>query len=223
MKIRDLGLINYERAYAIQKQSVAEVIGGDEPHLLLCEHPAVLTIGRMDRRNNFLVPRDEILRQGMAVIDCDRGGEVTLHSPGQLVIYPIWDLKRYRKDIRLYLLQLEEVAIDFLKSFGILSRRFPGHPGVWISSSSSSSIPDAKIVSVGIGVKKWVTYHGMAVNINTDLRLFSYIRPCGLDVKMTSVRQILGRDVDLTQSKQELIRVFKERFGLVGSSDGLRS
>jgi lipoate-protein ligase B len=76
---------------------------------------------------------------------------------------------------------------------------------------------------VGIGVKKWVTYHGMAVNINTDLRLFSYIRPCGLDVKMTSVRQILGRDVDLTQSKQELIRVFKERFGLVGSSDGLRS
>jgi lipoyl(octanoyl) transferase len=221
MKIRDLGLIEYEQAYAIQRQSVADVMQGDEPHLLLCEHPAVLTIGRMDKYDNFLVPRSEIMRHGISIVDCDRGGEVTLHAPGQLVIYPIWDLKRfYHKDLRFYLLQLEEVAIDFLKSFGILSCRFPGHTGVWIPPFPSLSIPDTKIVSVGIGVKKWVTYHGMAININTDLNLFSYIRPCGLDVKMASVCQILGRNVDMAQSKQQLIRVFKERF--VDSAYGLR-
>lgn len=172
--------------------------------MLVCEHPAVLTLGRLASHGNFLVPREDILKRGIEIVDIDRGGEVTLHSPGQLVLYPILNLKEQGQDLKRYLWRLEQVGIDFLKEFAILADRNFGRTGVWVGPR--------KIASVGIGVRRWVSYHGMAININTDLELFSLIKPCGLDVQMTSVATIQGAGVDMTLAKQRLSEVFCREF-----------
>lgn len=204
-EVRDLGLIDYDAAYRIQKEAVARVIQGGCPVLLLCEHPAVITLGRLAKETNVF-SREAIAVKGIRIVSIDRGGDVTLHAPGQLVAYPILNLAAIRPDLRFYLYQLEQVAIDLLMSFGIVADRISGKRGVWVG--------DEKIVSVGIGVRTWVTFHGLAINVCTDLALFNLIKPCGLDVQMTSMARIKGEPVDIGEVKERLVECFSRGFGL---------
>jgi len=198
-QVIDLGLVEYKKAYDFQKECVQKVLNDHDPILILCEHPAVLTLGRLADERHLLTPRDELQKQGIDVEFIDRGGEVTLHSPGQLVVYPIVNLNNFDKDLHRYLHFLEEVAIDLLGKFDIVASRSSVNTGAWVG-------PD-KIVSVGIGVRKWISYHGMAINVNTNLNLFSLINPCGLDVKMTSMAKIKGQPVNMAEVKEQVINI----------------
>ncbi len=181
MIIEDWGLIDYSLAYERQKKYVHSVIMGRADHLIFCEHPAVLTLGRMTKPENLLCSHLGIEARGVVIREVDRGGDVTLHAPGQLVIYPIFNLNKRKRDLKIYVARLEQVAIDLLKDFGILAISIPGQRGVFVG--------DDKIVSIGVGVRQWVTYHGLGVNVNTDLSLFDLIKPCGLNVRMTSMQK----------------------------------
>ncbi len=196
----DLGLIKYSQAYQLQKETVEQVIAGAPERVFLCEHPTVLTLGRMADRRYILASKDELAARGIEIISIDRGGEVTLHAPGQLVVYPILDLRKRGKDLKQYLYDLEEVAIKFLQRYHIVAARNPGKTGVWVGAH--------KIVSVGVGVRKWVTYHGLGINVSTDLSLFSLINPCGLGVAMTSVESILGQAVTFQKVKKDFCEAF---------------
>ncbi len=210
---QDLGLIDYQDAYEIQKRRVEEVLKGAQGTVFLCEHPTVLTMGRMADKANILATEQILNERGIPIHWIDRGGDTTLHAPGQLVIYPIFNLQLFKKDLHLYLRKLEEVAIDLLKRFGIVANRFLPQTGVWVG--------DKKIVSVGIGVRRWVTFHGLAVNVNTDLNLFRLIKPCGLDVTMTSIAAIKGQKILMEDVKEKLKDSFEEIFRL--DLEGIRS
>lgn len=205
-RISDLGLIDYAKACAIQKSQVAAVIQGGAQTLILCEHPSVLTLGRLADGRHLLLSKEEIGFRGISVVPIDRGGDVTLHAPGQLVIYPILDLNNFGRDLRGYLFHLEQVAIDFLGSFDIVACRFPGQTGAWVG--------DKKIASIGVGVRKWVSFHGIAINISTDLTLFSMIKPCGLDARMTSLLDLTGIKVEMAEAKHRAVASFRNVFHL---------
>lgn len=194
--IQDLGLIDYDAAYRLQKESVARVLAGGAQTILLCEHPAVITLGRLAQEANIL-NREAIERSRIRVVPIDRGGDVTLHAPGQLVVYPILNLAQSSRDLRLYMQKLEQVAIDLLRSFDIVANRISGKTGVFVGLN--------KIVSLGIGVRKWVTFHGLGINVNTDLRLFDLIKPCGLDVRMTSMAWLKGEAMEMGEVKDRVL------------------
>ncbi len=199
--VKDLGLIEYSLAYQKQKECLSQVIAGGKDTLLICEHPNVLTLGRLGKATNILNKQNII-----PVIEVDRGGDVTLHSPGQIVIYPVFNLKHFKKDIRLYVNILEQVAIDFLGEFGISACRKPDEIGIYVENN--------KIASIGIGIKKWVAYHGISININNNINLFSDIRPCGLDVGMVSLSKLLARDITVDSIKVKIINIFERLFDL---------
>ena len=205
-RVQDLGLIDYLDAYQVQLKCVEAALREDQQTILFCEHPAVLTMGRLAEDRHILYSKEILAQRGISVHRIDRGGEVTLHAPGQWVIYPILNLNYWKKDLHQYLSGLEEVAIDLLKDFGIVATRNFGKTGVWVGQD--------KIVSMGVGVKKWITYHGLAININTDLNLFSLIRPCGLDVHMTSMAKQLCREISIKEVKERLISKFAQHFDL---------
>ncbi len=205
-EILDLGLIDYTSAWDFQKKTVEQVIQGGKDTLILCEHPPVLTLGRLAKDNNILYSPAELSREGVKIVPIDRGGEVTLHSPGQLVIYPIFNLTRYGRDLKVFLETLEQVAIDLLLDFGIVANSLRGGRGVWVK--------ERKIASIGIGVKKWVSFHGMAINVNTNLDLFKLIKPCGLDVEMTSLQALTGRPVDMNAVKKSAVSHFSRHFSI---------
>ncbi len=205
--VEDLGLLKYEKALEIQRRYVTEFIGGKRPQsLLFCQHPAVLTLGRSSHEGNILFPQKDILAQGINIVHIDRGGDITLHAPGQQVVYPILDLNFQGKDLHRYLFLLEQVGIDLLNDFGILADRILGKIGVYVDGE--------KIMSIGVGVRKWVSYHGLAININTDLKYFSLIRPCGLDVSMTSLAHIKGRMIDMDDVKAKMVTHLAKVFHL---------
>jgi len=202
----DLGLIDFDSAHEIQKEFVAKVLEDSESRLLFCEHPNVFTIGRIGSEEFFLDRPEHIRQKKIPILRIDRGGEVTFHGSGQVVAYPIFNLSPSSKDLKKFLWKLEEVVIDLLRDFGIVANRKNGFTGVWVGSK--------KIASLGIGVKKWVTYHGLGLNVNTDLTFFSMIKPCGLDVEMTSMAKELGSLVDCEKVKKQLIECFKKEFSL---------
>lgn len=205
MEVKDLGLIDYQKAWDLQKQCVDEIVKGRKRgYLLLCEHPTVLTLGRLADRSHILFSKDILARQKVSVVPIDRGGEVTVHAPGQLVVYPILDLEKHGKDLHSYLHKLEQVGIDFLRLFDIMGDRMPEKTGVWVDSR--------KIMSVGIGVRRWISFHGISVNINTDLSLFGLIRPCGMEVEMTSIGQEKGCKVDMAAAKEKIVSIFQREF-----------
>lgn len=204
LTVRDLGLVDYGTAYALQKEYVQKVLGGEGPTVFLCEHPPVITLGRMSKHWHVFHSPEELEQKGVALFPIDRGGDVTLHAPGQLVLYPILNLAAWKKDLHWYLRQLEQVGIDLLESFGIVASSISGKTGVWTGME--------KVVSIGVGVKKWVTYHGLAININTDLDYFKLIKPCGLDVQMTSLKQLLGGAVDMREARERLLMCFAHVF-----------
>jgi lipoate-protein ligase B len=202
--IEDWGLINYMDGFERQKKCVQSVIAGAADHLVFCEHPPVLTLGRMTDPESLLYERKEIEVRGIMITSVDRGGDVTLHAPGQLVVYPIFNLNNHGKNLKLYMEKLEEVAVDLLKNFGILAISISGRRGVFVGKD--------KIISIGVGVRKWVTYHGLGINVNTDLSLFDLIKPCGLDVRMTSMQKLKGRAVPIEDVKAKVIEQFQEHF-----------
>lgn len=174
--------------------------------MILCEHPPTITLGRLAKQENILVSPEYLAQNGIQFFNIDRGGEVTYHGPGQLVAYPIFNLANHAKDLKKFLNNLEEVVIDFLLYFGIKGERRPGFTGAWVGNK--------KIASIGIGVKKWVAYHGIAININNDLRPFNFIRPCGLQVEMISLQQLCKAEVNLEKAKAILRHSFEKVFNL---------
>lgn len=207
MDIRMMGIMAYDEALQLQESLQAARIRDEIPDtLLLLEHPPVITMGRRAKQENILVPRQVLDRMGVQVTDINRGGDVTYHGPGQMVGYPIFDLKHHGRDIRLFLERLEDIFIQVLSRYGIEAHRETGrHTGVFAG-------PD-KIVAFGISVRQWVTLHGFAFNINTDLSHFSWIVPCGLEDRgVTSMQKLLGRLVPMKQVMEEVAVLFQEVF-----------
>ncbi len=207
MDIRMMGNMAYAEALHLQESLQAARIQGEIPDtLLLLEHPPVITMGRRASPANILMPKEVLDGMGVQVVDINRGGDVTYHGPGQLVGYPIFDLKCHGRDIRLFLERLEELFIRILALYGIQAHGETGrHTGVFCGTD--------KIVAFGISVRQWVTMHGFAFNVNTDLSHFEWIVPCGLEDRgVTSMRKILGRPVPMRQVMDQAAELFKEMF-----------
>lgn len=199
LRIIDLGLVDYDVAHKLQLSMVEERIEGKIPDtLLLLEHPHVITLGRRLKNFNSMI-------EGIPVYHVERGGEATYHGPGQLVGYLIVDLNSINMSIKDFVSRIEEVLIRTLKTFGLEAGRVDGHPGVWVNNM--------KIASIGLALKWWITYHGFALNVNTDLEYFKLIRPCGLDPTiMTSMEKIIGRKIDMEDVKKALVEKIVEVF-----------
>jgi lipoyl(octanoyl) transferase len=187
--VRELGRISYGEALELQQRLVAErKQGAVEDHLLLLEHPHVITLGRNGHMGNVLAGGDVLDRSGISFYPTDRGGDVTYHGPGQLVGYPILDLREWKRDVGAYVRAIEQVLIDTLAGYGIAAGRIPKLTGVWVDGR--------KIAAIGVHLSRWVTSHGFALNVSTDLSYFQYIVPCGLTKPVTSMAQ-LGVDTTL--------------------------
>ncbi len=204
--LQDLGLIDYRQAYLLQRQAIGHLKDTGIQSIFLCEHPVVITLGRMARKENLLVSEEHLKVKGVDLIHVNRGGDITLHAPGQLVIYPIFNLTYYGKDLHKYLHKLEQTIIDLLGYFDIVADRIYGKTGVWIR--------DAKIASIGIGVKHWISFHGVALNVDIDISLFFMIKPCGMEVRMTAMNKLMSSGVDKQDIKEKLISCFEREFDL---------
>ena len=204
--IEDLGIVDYDKAYAIQKELVARrKVGEISDSIILAEHKPVFTIGRSGHRDNLLVDEIYLRKLGATIVDVDRGGDITFHGPGQLVAYPIIDLKTRGKDLHRYMRNLEEVCINFLADYKVKGERAAGKTGVWVGGE--------KIASIGIAASDWVTYHGAAINIGCDLNFFSMIHPCGMrGIRVTSLKKILDRDIIMAEAKDRFVEHFNRIF-----------
>jgi lipoyl(octanoyl) transferase len=181
-QLRDLGRVAYSDAFAMQQDFVARRKRGEIPdQLLIVEHPHVVTMGRSGREENMLAAPELLERAGIAFHRTDRGGDVTYHGPGQVIGYPILDLREWKRDVVAYVRGLEQVLIGALAEFGIQAGREKGATGVWTSRG--------KIAAIGVHISRWVTSHGFALNVDTDLSYFQYIVPCGLTRPVTSMRE----------------------------------
>lgn len=205
-EILDAGMLDYPEAYVLQKRILNRVICGQASHTLIsCQHPHVITLSRRTGRESILAGLEELEKCGVGIYCADRGGDATYHGPGQIILYPIFDLRRDKKDLHLFLRKLEEVVIRALIcNFGLNAHRRAGFTGVWVGPY--------KVASIGIGVRHWVTYHGLALNIRADKRFFSLIRPCGLDVKMASVSDFFTDDITVESVREMLLKSFSEVF-----------
>jgi lipoyl(octanoyl) transferase len=189
--VATLGSVPYAAALELQRAAARARLDGvlDQDLLLLLEHPPVVTTGRSTKAGNLLLDEAALAARGIALFDVERGGDVTFHGPGQLVGYPIIDLRRHREDLHWYLRQVEQVLIDALGTFGIPAVRNPGKTGVWTRGR--------KVASIGVHARQWVTWHGFALNVTTDLSYFDVMVPCGIpDVVMTSVERELLEAAD---------------------------
>jgi len=208
----DLGLVGYQPAWNLQRRLVAARKAGAVPDLLLlCEHPHVITLGRNGKREH-LHASDQLLRQmGVEFHHTDRGGDITYHGPGQLVGYPVLNLAEIRRDVVWYVRQLEEAMIRATADFGIAATRKAGMTGVWVNLPGG----EEKLAAIGVHISRWVTSHGFAYNVSTDLRYFDLIVPCGIaDKQPTSLERLTGRAVTLPEVKPPIAERFGEVFGL---------
>ncbi len=208
----DLGLIPYAEAYALQKRIVvARKLGLIDDVLIFCEHPHVITQGRNGKREHLLASENVLRQKGVEFFETSRGGDVTYHGPGQIVAYPILNLGAIRRDVVWYVRQLEEAMIRTTAAVGIGAAREAGKTGVWVGQGKASE----KLAAIGIYISRWVTSHGLAYNVATDLRNFDLIVPCGIaDRKATSLEKLLGRTVRLDEVKPKLAEHLAEVFGL---------
>ena len=203
-----LGMVPYEVALELQQRLVqARTEGRIGDVILLLQHPSVFTVGRFRGGEDVTVPPERLAREGIAVFHTDRGGGITYHGPGQLVGYPIVDLKENGLGVREYVWRLEEAIIRTLLALGIQGCRLAGYPGVWVSGK--------KVCSIGIHVSHHITTHGFALNVTNDLRYFEYVRPCGLPGEvMTSISELTGQMVETGEIIEEFLPSFSEVFGL---------
>jgi len=202
----DLGLIDYGKAWDLQHRLWERRVKGELPDLLLfLEHPHVITLGRRGNRTHLMTSPEALEALNVPVFHVERGGDVTYHGPGQMVVYPIFDLKEYGYRLLHFVEQLEEVIIRSLKDFGIDGGRDPLNRGVWVDKK--------KIASVGVAIKRWVSFHGIALNYETDLKYFDLMNPCGLEgIKMTSMAKILGKGISREKLLEKMYFHFRELF-----------
>jgi lipoate-protein ligase B len=199
----DLELVEYNKALEVQKELFTRVRNGTlNSAVVFCRHYPVITLGRRAKSANIKADQAELARQGITVYQSERGGDVTYHGPGQLVVYPVVRLDFFNKDIHFFLRTLEENVIALLSAFGIKAEARKGLTGVWVG--------EQKICSIGITVKNWISYHGLAINVSADdLENFSLIHPCGMDIKMTSMETILKKEVSFSEVQKHFIKEYK--------------
>ncbi|HEV7510086.1 MAG TPA: lipoyl(octanoyl) transferase LipB [Candidatus Acidoferrum sp.] len=217
--IVDVGLVGYAEAWELQKRLVAaRKAGAMQDVLLLCEHPHVITLGRNGKREHLLASEQVLRQKGVEFHSSDRGGDITYHGPGQLVGYPILNLGAIRKDVVWYVRMLEELMIRVTAEFGITSERVAGKTGIWVRGTNNSNalgVTEEKLGAIGVHISRWITSHGFAYNVSTDLRYFDLIVPCGITGrKATSLEKILERAVTRMETVQPVLRNFGEVFGL---------
>ena len=202
----DLGQIDYQEAWDLQRSFFEKRLNGEIPDtLLLLEHPHTYTLGKTTDKSNLVGDDEYLSEKGIKVYDIDRGGDITYHGPGQIVGYAIFDLKKWKQDTHLYLRALEEVIIRTCSNYGLTTSRDEEHTGVWID--------DRKICAIGIKVSRWITMHGFAFNVNTDLKLFDGIIPCGInDKEVTSLKHELDGTFDIQSVKEVIVKNVKEIF-----------
>jgi lipoyl(octanoyl) transferase len=210
--IVDLGLMGYREAWALQKRVVAaRKAGAIEDVLLLCEHPHVITQGRSGKREHLLVSEHVLKQKGVEFHATDRGGDITYHGPGQIVGYPIFNLGLIRRDVVWYVRMLEEAMMRATAEFGIAAERVTGKTGIWVKNKKT----EEKLAAIGVHISRWVTSHGFAYNVSTDLRYFDLIVPCGIaDRKATSLEKLLGRPVETKEVALRIANYLGEAFGL---------
>ncbi len=227
---KDLGRIAYDKAWVYQEGLLQEnlrikaarfstsdislPLEDTQHHLLFCEHPHVYTLGKSGHIENLLVNDSRLKELSVSFFKTNRGGDITYHGPGQIVGYPILDLEHFVTDLGKYMRNLEEVIIRTIAHYGIESDRLPGATGVWLDAGVKGKA--RKICAMGVRCSRWVTMHGFALNVNTDLKYFDYIVPCGIaDKSVTSIQKELGRSVDEDEVKKILKKEFSEVFGAV--------
>lgn len=230
---KDLGHMDYDQAWDMQEKLLQTSVGiktqnrthpelgkiTPENYLLFCEHNPVYTLGKSGKPEHLLLNPDQLKEKGIQYYPNNRGGDITYHGPGQITGYPIFDLEQFTTDINLYLRNIEESVIRTLAEIGIEAGRYPGYTGVWIDPEGPAA---RKICAIGIRCSRWVTMHGFAFNVNTDLKYFSHIIPCGIDDKaVSSVASELGREADMQDIKRRLQKQFAEVFGFEYISEPL--
>ena len=199
-EFRDLGRIGYAEAFELQQRLVEERKQGLIPdQLLIVEHAHVITLGRNGRKENLLAGEEVLRRAGVSFCHTDRGGDITYHGPGQVVGYPILDLREWKRDVAAYVRAVEQVLIDTLAEFRISAGRVKGATGVWVDGK--------KVAAIGVHISRWVTSHGFALNVSTDLSYFQYIVPCGLSKPVTSMAEL-----GCTASRGEVVSALVRRF-----------
>ena len=214
VKFEDLGLIDYKKCWDYQEELFSKILAvksanrkedksdATENHLLFCEHPHVYTLGKSGEKTNLLVNDDYLKSRGATFYKINRGGDITYHGPGQIVGYPILDLDNFFTDIHKYLRLLEEAVILTLKEYGLEGERSGGETGVWFDVGTPKA---RKICALGVKTSRWVTMHGFAFNVNSDLSYFGNIIPCGIaDKQVTSLEKEIGRPVDMKDVKEKL-------------------
>jgi lipoyl(octanoyl) transferase len=229
---RDLGRMAYKDAWDLQEKLLQETVGvkaanrtledqqdagadrlETRHHLLFVEHPPVFTLGKSGHMENVLLSEEALKQRGIDFYRANRGGDITFHGPEQIVGYPILDLEKFYTDIGRYLRNIEEVIIQVLKDYGIESGRSAGETGVWLDADKKGY--ERKICAIGVRSSRWVTMHGFAFNVNTDLEYFNYIIPCGIqDKQVTSLEKELGRKVPIEEVKEKVKHHFEQIFGV---------
>lgn len=232
---RDLGLMEYETAWKYQEQLLQENVkqkfaayntepeianagfaslyplSATQNYLLFVEHPPVYTLGKSGKKEHFLLSEEMMQKKAVQFFHTNRGGDVTFHGPQQIVGYPILDLEKFDTDIGKYLFRLEEVIIRTIADYGIKGERSKGETGVWIDPDCKGK--ERKICAIGVRTSRWITMHGFAFNVNTDLDYFNYIIPCGISNKqVTSLEKELGKKIRLDDVKEKLMRCFEDVF-----------
>lgn len=204
-EVRRLGRLAFAEAFALQRNLVARRQQGTiADQLLLVEHPHTITLGRNGKPQHLLASEAALRAAGIVFAETDRGGDITYHGPGQVVGYPIIDLREWKRDVAAYVRALEQVMLDVVASYGLEGVRVPGCTGVWVG--------DAKIGAIGVHISRWVTSHGFAFNVQTDLRYFQYIVPCGLTKPVTSLAE-LGIRAEVREVEDRLAQAFGRVFG----------
>jgi len=213
--IHRLGLIDYKQAWDYQENIFKEIVDLKiknrnedtnilpQNHLVFCEHPNVYTLGKSGKEDHLLLDKKGLLDNDASFYKINRGGDITYHGPGQLVVYPIFDLEQFFTDIHKYMRLLEEAVIMTLQEYGIIAQRMEGQTGVWLGVGS---IQVRKICAMGVKSSRWVTMHGLGFNVNSDLRYFDHIIPCGIsDKSVTSMANELGEEVDMKELSNKLL------------------
>lgn len=229
IRVSDLGVIDYQQAWDYQEQLLKENVTiksnrarnvevdiqvaemSTTNYLLFCEHPPVYTIGKSGHMENLLVSAGQLAEEGISLVPTNRGGDITFHGPGQIVGYPIMDLENFFTDIGKYLRYLEQVIINTLDDYGLPAGRSKGETGVWLDPDDKAKA--RKICAMGVRCSRWVTMHGFALNVNTNLNYFNNIVPCGIvDKQVASMQQELGRELPIEEVKERLTQHFAKVF-----------
>ena len=223
IEYRDLGTISFNEAWDLQTNLHKSIIEkkreqGYSPssslhHLLMCEHNPVYTLGKSGKKEHLLISDENIAKQGFEFVKINRGGDITYHGPGQLTVYPIFDMESFFRDVHKYVRFLEEINIRVIAEYGLVGIRDKGFTGVWLEATEDR--PKRKICAIGVHFSRWVSLHGFALNVNTDLNHFTNIIPCGIneeDKTVTSIAKELGTEIDIESVKELVKKISAEVF-----------